>query len=143
MKTQELKATTSFTRPQCMHVTPVSEFLCVILTVSRAQTGRKRARVRFSGFDSCWHADGAASGRCSVSTCAGFLPMLTGAIAVTWERIQEVCVGGWMKGWWTLYILQTLPFTVTEATAITKAVTVVFLTYTHMDNIQMQAFSVR
>lgn len=46
--------------------------------------------MRFSGFDSCWHADQAASRRCYVSTCAGFLPVLAGAAAVTWERVQEV-----------------------------------------------------
>lgn len=50
--------------------------------------------VRFSGSDSCWHTDQATSGRCYVSTCAGFLPVLAGAAALTWEKVQEVW-GGW------------------------------------------------
>lgn len=74
-----------------------------MLTVSQTQTGRKCASVRFSGFDSCWHADQAASRRCYVSTCAGFLPVLAGAAALTWERVQEVwgVWGGCVEGRWT------------------------------------------
>lgn len=73
-----------------------------MLTVSQTQTGRKCVTVRFSGSDSCWHADQAASGRCYVSTCAGFLPELAGAAALIWERVQEVWGVG--EAAWTSHI---------------------------------------
>lgn len=76
------------TRNTCRRVS-----LCNItmdFTVSQTQTGRKCARVRFSGFDSCWHVDEAASGRLYLNTCAGFLPEPAGAARHMGERTGRV-----------------------------------------------------
>ncbi len=66
-----------------------------MLTVSQTQTGRKCATVKFSGSDSCWHADQATSGRCYVSsTCTGFLPVHAG-VASAHMGEGTGSVGGW------------------------------------------------